>query len=112
MPSATAKTEATPPTQNLPQLSYHVALPVCPGKVAAIPMKIVLRIALAATALWIVAGCGQKGPLFLPGDPSQVRTGIPELPERPDDAGAGTAEGDGEGQEEEEEEDSAGDVPE
>ena len=31
---------------------------------------------------WLsVAGCGQKGPLFLPGDPSVMQTTIPELPE-------------------------------
>ena len=24
-----------------------------------------------------VAGCGQKGPLYLPGDPSQIRTPLP-----------------------------------
>jgi predicted small lipoprotein YifL len=28
--------------------------------------------------LLFVAGCGQKGPLFLPGDPSQVRTTTPQ----------------------------------
>jgi len=47
-------------------------------------MKIILRISLVAAALWAVAGCGQKGPLYLPGDPSHVRTEIPELPDRPD----------------------------
>ncbi|MDX1482012.1 MAG: lipoprotein [Woeseiaceae bacterium] len=32
---------------------------------------------------WLtVAGCGQKGPLFLPGDPSVMQTTIPELPEQ------------------------------
>jgi len=28
--------------------------------------------------LLLLAGCGQKGPLFLPGDPSQIQTDIPE----------------------------------
>ncbi len=28
-------------------------------------------------ALSILAGCGQKGPLFLPGDPSSVQTDVP-----------------------------------
>ena len=47
-------------------------------------MKIISRFSLVAAALWAVAGCGQKGPLYLPGDPSHVRTEIPELPDRPD----------------------------
>ena len=25
----------------------------------------------------LLAGCGQKGPLFLPGDPNQVQTDLP-----------------------------------
>jgi len=32
------------------------------------------RIAIALLTSFIVAGCGQKGPLFLPGDPSTIRT--------------------------------------
>ena len=47
-------------------------------------MNIISRISLVSAALWAVAGCGQKGPLYLPGDPSDVRTEIPELPNRPD----------------------------
>lgn len=47
-------------------------------------MNIISRISLVAAALWAVAGCGQKGPLYLPGDPSDFRTEIPELPDRPD----------------------------
>jgi len=32
-----------------------------------------------------VAACGQKGPLYLPGDPSQVQTELPaQLPEQSD----------------------------
>ena len=30
--------------------------------------------------LFAVTGCGQKGPLFLPGDPSAVKTDIPAQP--------------------------------
>ncbi len=29
--------------------------------------------------LLLVAGCGQKGPLYLPGDPSEIQTEIPEI---------------------------------
>ncbi len=29
--------------------------------------------------LVLVAGCGQKGPLYLPGDPSEMQTEIPEI---------------------------------
>lgn len=32
-----------------------------------------------------IAGCGQRGPLFLPGDPSSVQTEIPPVPTLPDD---------------------------
>ena len=30
--------------------------------------------------LFAVTGCGQKAPLFLPGDPSAVKTDIPAQP--------------------------------
>lgn len=42
----------------------------------------------------LAVGCGQKGPLFLPDDPSTISTSMPsrseaqpmsELPEKPDD---------------------------
>lgn len=39
------------------------------------------RYALMLAALlliFFVAGCGQSGPLFLPGNPSQIRTNPPE----------------------------------
>ena len=36
------------------------------------------RIAIALLATFVLAGCGQKGPLFLPGDPSAVRTNTPQ----------------------------------
>jgi predicted small lipoprotein YifL len=29
------------------------------------------------TALLLLAGCGQKGPLYLPGDTSSIRTTVP-----------------------------------
>ena len=31
-------------------------------------------------SLFFVVGCGQKGPLYLPGDPSAVKTDIPAQP--------------------------------
>ncbi len=47
------------------------------------------RIALAAVLLILsLVGCGQSGPLYLPGDPSEVQnlpTQVPELPEDDDD---------------------------
>ena len=37
------------------------------------------------TALFIAflfaAGCGQKGPLYLPGDPSEIKTSVPPQPQ-------------------------------
>jgi len=30
------------------------------------------------TALLLLAGCGQKGPLYLPGDTSSIRTTVPQ----------------------------------
>lgn len=32
-------------------------------------------------ALLIAAGCGQKGPLYLPGDPSTIKTSVPRQEE-------------------------------
>jgi predicted small lipoprotein YifL len=32
----------------------------------------------ALLLIFFVAGCGQSGPLFLPGNPSQIRTNPPE----------------------------------
>ena len=47
------------------------------------------RIALAGLLLiFSLVGCGQSGPLYLPGDPSEVQnlpTQVPELPEEDDD---------------------------
>lgn len=35
-------------------------------------------IAIFITALLAVAGCGQKGPLYLPGNTSTIRTTVPQ----------------------------------
>ncbi len=47
------------------------------------------RIALGALLLILsLVGCGQSGPLYLPGDPSEVQNlpqQVPELPEDEDD---------------------------
>lgn len=41
-------------------------------------MLIQFRISAALLVLlMLVSACGQKGPLFLPGDPSQIQTGVP-----------------------------------
>lgn len=32
-------------------------------------------------ALLFAAGCGQKGPLYLPGDPSEIKTELPRQDE-------------------------------
>ncbi|MBT8079441.1 MAG: lipoprotein [Gammaproteobacteria bacterium] len=37
----------------------------------------ILAIASVLTSLALLVACGQKGPLFLPGDPSQISTTIP-----------------------------------
>jgi len=35
------------------------------------------RVGLALLAAACFAGCGQKGPLYLPGDPSEIRSTVP-----------------------------------
>jgi predicted small lipoprotein YifL len=40
-------------------------------------LKSLKSIAAAGLVLLVLAGCGQKGPLFLPGNPSEVRP-VPE----------------------------------
>ncbi|MDJ0758610.1 MAG: lipoprotein [Woeseiaceae bacterium] len=40
-----------------------------------------LRIILALALCGVLAGCGQSGPLYLPGDPSEVMSAPP--PEQP-----------------------------
>jgi len=37
-----------------------------------------ILIPAAVLLFFLIAGCGQSGPLFLPGDPSQIRTSPPE----------------------------------
>ena len=39
----------------------------------------------AIVALVFASACGQKGPLFLPGDPSQINTEVPRTAEDQDD---------------------------
>ncbi len=44
------------------------------------------RIALAALLLILsLVGCGQSGPLYLPGDPSEVQNLPRQVPELPED---------------------------
>jgi predicted small lipoprotein YifL len=56
--------------------------------------------ASAALLLGLLLGaCGQKGPLYLPGDPSEIQTEIPPQPAEPDaaddpDEAAAAADGD------------------
>ena len=42
----------------------------------------------AAFLLLVVAGCGQSGPLYLPGNPSQIRTNPAEGAENEEDEDA------------------------
>lgn len=37
-----------------------------------------LRIATALLTILVLSGCGQKGPLFLPGDPNEVLLTAPQ----------------------------------
>jgi len=39
--------------------------------------KLIQSVASLVFAVLVLAGCGQKGPLFLPGNPSEVRP-VPE----------------------------------
>ena len=39
--------------------------------------NLLTRIAIALLTTIVLAGCGQKGPLFLPGDPNSVRITTP-----------------------------------
>ena len=61
-----------------------------------------LRCAAALCALLAAAGCGQKGPLYLPGDPSEGRIVLPteELPAGSEEGPAETENGAGEGPQE------------
>ena len=57
------------------------------------------RIALGALLLILsLVGCGQSGPLYLPGDPSEVQnlpTQVPDLPEDDEDDDEDDNENDG-----------------
>lgn len=37
-----------------------------------------IRFVCALVSVFILAACGQKGPLFLPGDPNAIRTTTPQ----------------------------------
>ncbi len=41
-------------------------------------MKALIRL-LTCAFLFALAACGQKGPLYLPGDPSQIQTEVPQV---------------------------------
>jgi len=53
------------------------------------------RIALTLACLAGIAACGQKGPLYLPGDPSQLQTEVPA--QFPDQSGNEDEDDDGGG---------------
>jgi predicted small lipoprotein YifL len=40
---------------------------------------------LLIASILALASCGQKGPLFLPGNPSEIRTEVPEQDTQADD---------------------------
>ena len=44
-----------------------------------------LRFSAACLLALLLVGCGQSGPLYLPGNPSEVRQPSPEDPEKPDE---------------------------
>ena len=45
-----------------------------------------LRLIAACLLATILVGCGQSGPLYLPGNPSEVRQSVPEdEKEKPDE---------------------------
>ncbi len=53
---------------------------ICPPGPAetVITMRFAIRaLSVLLSSLLLVAGCGQKGPLFLPGDPSTIQTDVP-----------------------------------
>ena len=41
-------------------------------------MTTAIRLYLLFVALSLLAACGQKGPLYLPGNPSEIRSGVPQ----------------------------------
>jgi predicted small lipoprotein YifL len=42
------------------------------------PFALPLAILSVLAPVILFSGCGQKGPLFLPGNPSEIRTEVPE----------------------------------
>jgi predicted small lipoprotein YifL len=40
---------------------------------------------LLLSATWLAAACGQKGPLYLPGNPSEIKTEVPAAESQADD---------------------------
>ena len=46
-------------------------------------LKALKRFVLALLASAVVAGCGQKGPLYLPGDPSAIYSAPPQQNTQP-----------------------------
>ncbi len=51
-------------------------------------------------SLILVAACGQKGPLYLPGDPSQIKTDVPNQGNTPEQQTDGDSEEDSDDEEE------------
>lgn len=41
-------------------------------------LRLARRLAVIALAFPLIGACGQKGPLYLPGDPSEIRTEVPK----------------------------------
>ena len=48
-------------------------------------MKRLLLALFAMTSVFVAAGCGQSGPLYLPGDPSTIQTQPPQPEETQQD---------------------------
>ena len=44
-----------------------------------------MKLAALLLMFAFIAGCGQKGPLFLPGDPSTIQTDVPAQTDTPPD---------------------------
>jgi predicted small lipoprotein YifL len=53
--------------------------------------KLIQSVASLVFAVLVLAGCGQKGPLILPGNPSEVRT-VPEQEQAETDRDEGSEE--------------------
>ena len=49
-------------------------------------MKRLLFLLAAIGGISAATGCGQSGPLYLPGDPSEVRQVSPPVEQEPEDA--------------------------